>query len=646
MNKRGITIIVIILVLLSNIVVAEPNDYNDYNNLVMDFNIETNFNMAGSPDLKVSEITSYLSFFPQNYNLQKVNSLDIYSTPKATTTQDTEKIEFKWTNPQESKFKFSINSKVTTTNALIPIDKKIQFPINEVSNSYTKGTEFIDITPEIRKQAEELATGEDDLYVVTFKLGSWVQKNIKYDLSTLTADVVQKSSWVLKNKEGVCDELTNLFISMTRSLGLQSRFVSGMVYSNIGNKWSPHAWAEVYFPDKGWIPFDVTYGQLGWIDPTHIKLKTNIDSGDPAIKYSWKSNGKTLEGKEIEIITKLIETGNKINSPLDFKVDSLVNNVKPGSYVPIEVEIKNLQDYYIPNQFVVIKGTNLTESNTKNILLKPGEIKKLFWITQVPEKIEDGYIYISTIEVEDQFHKKSSTNITYTKEGDQVTLREAQDMIEEAYQENKQKTISKKLSIKCDTSKTTLYKEETKVKCNLKNKGNTRLDNLNICYINECQKTSLSIAEEQEITISINNLNIGIQSINIEASNENTKASDIITIEVLENPGLKIVNINYPEKINYKDDFNMTLLISSKAPIKDINIKVNEKEIVDISELNSAEEILISAKGKDLLNKKTIDVKIEFKDLKDTPYTLENSYNIELINIPWYIDFLNAIGLI
>jgi transglutaminase-like putative cysteine protease len=93
---------------------------------------------------------------------------------------------------------------------------------------YTSPSEKIDINDDIKKQAEKLAAGEDDLYVVVFKLADWVNSNIAYNLSSATSEATLPSSWVLANKYGVCDELSNLFISMCRSLGIPARFVSGI----------------------------------------------------------------------------------------------------------------------------------------------------------------------------------------------------------------------------------------------------------------------------------------------------------------------------------------------------------------------------------------------------------------------------------
>ena len=650
MNKKKITSILLVTIFLLTILQitnAQINDYNNYENLEIELYINAGFNLIGEESAEVAEAKATLTFIPQNDLLQSIDLMQTYSKPNAEVAKGPEEINFIWENPTEEKFSFGLNSKITTYNKLFTIDKKIQFPLEETIDQYTKPTQFIDITPSIREKAEELAEGEDDLYIVAFKAGYWIQQNIEYNLTTLTADVVQKSSWVIDRREGVCDEITNLFISMMRSLGIPSRFVYGMVYTNIGYKWSPHAWAEVYFPDKGWVPFDVTLGQFGWIDPSHIKLKTSADSGEPAIKYAWRSNGKNLEGKKIDLGTKIISQNNKISSPLDFKVKTLADNVSPGSFVPIEIEIKNNNDFYLSNQFTVVKGINLTEKNFKSILLKPGETKKLFWIGKTPEDAEAGYLYISTIEVEDQFHTKTAINISYTNEGDKISLREAKELIEESYQEKELRVISNKLSLRCNSPGVLLLNnEEIKIECKINNKGTTRLENIRICAQNECQETSLSIAEEQTIQVPIKNVLIGSQSVLIEASNSDVKVSDLVIIEGLDNPGVKIVNVNYPDTIKYKEGLNITILLTTRIPTKDIKMKINDREITEMDKLDSSQEIIVATKAKNFVGNKDFRVGIEFKDMKDQIYHVESSYPINIIEIPWYIELMDFLGFI
>ena len=80
---------------------------------------------------------------------------------------------------------------------------------------YLEPTETIDSDhPDVIAKASELAEGEDDLFVVAFKLASWVEENINYDLKTLDVSVSEKGSWVLQNKRGVCDEMASLFVAI------------------------------------------------------------------------------------------------------------------------------------------------------------------------------------------------------------------------------------------------------------------------------------------------------------------------------------------------------------------------------------------------------------------------------------------------
>ena len=117
---------------------------------------------------------------------------------------------------------------------------------------------------------------------------------------------MQKSSWVLATREGVCDEITNLFVSFLRSLNIPTKYVSGMAYSGAIDGWGPHAWAEVYFPKYGWIPFDVTFGQYGWIDPGHVKMREGKDAKESSVLYSWRAVDVEIENKEFNISAELV----------------------------------------------------------------------------------------------------------------------------------------------------------------------------------------------------------------------------------------------------------------------------------------------------------------------------------------------------
>lgn len=62
-------------------------------------------------------------------------------------------------------------------------------------------------------------------------------------------------------KQGACRDLTVLFMTVCRAMGLATRFVSG--YHEGDPDWQHrhlHAWAEVYLPGGGWRGYDPTHG--------------------------------------------------------------------------------------------------------------------------------------------------------------------------------------------------------------------------------------------------------------------------------------------------------------------------------------------------------------------------------------------------
>ena len=74
--------------------------------------------------------------------------------------------------------------------------------------------------------------------------------------------------WI--NKEGVCDEFSNVLCGLLRCNGIPCRPVAGWVHGvqQVGLDdamlaLGGHAWAEFYWPEVGWIPLDPTWGQGG-----------------------------------------------------------------------------------------------------------------------------------------------------------------------------------------------------------------------------------------------------------------------------------------------------------------------------------------------------------------------------------------------
>ncbi len=637
MQKRGIFLYLLIFITILNAAAAEElvNDYNSYTSLDFDFSLQGGFRLESTSEKsKVSEVSAYLTFFPRKDILQEASSMDISSTPSATVKQTNGDILFNWAMPKEDSFDFSLNSRITTKNALVIVDSKAAFPLKDVDTFYTEPTEYIDINEDIRRKALDLAGSEDDLYFVAFNVADWIQENIKYDLSTLTADVVQKSSWVLTNREGVCDELTNLFISMMRSLGVPARYVSGVAYTNLGYKFGPHAWAEVYFPDKGWVPFDITYRQFGWLDPSHIKLKVSSDSGDPTIRYTWKSIDTAIKGKRISIDTKVINKGEEIYMPMNIEVRPLVDKAGAGSYVPFEVTLKNHNSYYIPILLTVTKANTLTGKNSQEVLLRPGETKKLFWTAIIPEKLEEGYNYKSAFEVENQFHNNFGANITYSSGYKSISKEEAENIIKEASSLIDAIT-SNPVSLECSSTSRAFVYETPSIKCKLKNNLNKAVD-MNVCAENVCKREYIDSGKEKELELKLPLLKEGVNNVVVNAEFDGNLIKNNLAIDVLSNPDLVISDVFYEKEVRYGSDIKLSLILGVKAPVKDASMTINNKESLKLGDIKNSKKASLVIKSKDVYTKGALLVEIKFKDLNNKEYIIKKEYPVKITNVPWY----------
>lgn len=97
----------------------------------------------------------------------------------------------------------------------------------------------------------------------------------KYDLNSSSLPSYVKTEgdfinyFILEKREGYCVHYATVFCLLARYLGYESRVVQGFKEQTPGNvatrilEGCGHAWPEVYFEGKGWIPFEPTPGMDG-----------------------------------------------------------------------------------------------------------------------------------------------------------------------------------------------------------------------------------------------------------------------------------------------------------------------------------------------------------------------------------------------
>lgn len=642
--KRILLFLLIILIVPALTYAQEDDWFFNSQNLIINIDVssEAQINPTKS-DYSVKYINVNLSHYPYESFNQEV--IDLETSPEADIENNA--MQFSWQNPKNN-INFGYNTKIKTNNNIVEVKNKVKFPILDLPDNlkqFTEPAEIIDSDDEdVIGYASELAEGEDDLYVVVHKIAEWTKTNIEYDLSTLTAEVSQKASWVIDNRQGVCDELTSLFIAMLRSLGIPGKFISGIAYTNsplFPDNWGSHGWAEIYFPEYGWIPFDVTYGQFGYIDPTHVKLKESIDSAEPSVQYRWVARNIDLETEKLDIDTSLGEIIGRAEDPIKLDVRVLKQNIGFGSYNLIEVIMENTKDYYISSEIYLskTKEVELTEGFIKNVLLKPNEKKSIFWVVKLTDDLKKNFIYTFPITVSTIKGSETSTDFKSEEADIDYSLAEINSILQQK-KEEEEKIYSREVEIECDIDQKEFYSyEEAVVQCKIRNIGNTVLKNLNICFESECSKTNLGIVKEKEFNYTVEKSITGKQESIFKVKSPDVSKAEYIEYDILDRPEISLMEIEYPDEVEYDDPFKISFLLSKGSDSVPKNTEItlsqnNFEKTWTLEELSQDRKLVINLLGKDL--KKGVNefnIIVKYEDGNGRPYEAKETFFVNLANV-------------
>lgn len=131
------------------------------------------------------------------------------------------------------------------------MDDCLQIPENQTLEMY-------ETAEKIAKQGNWFNQSERILW--------YIRKNYKYSLSPPVGGTTNVVETFMSEKSGDCRTFASTFVMMTRAVGIPSRMVAGYAPGEF-NKLTglrevrikdSHAWAEVYIPRHGWVPFDAT----------------------------------------------------------------------------------------------------------------------------------------------------------------------------------------------------------------------------------------------------------------------------------------------------------------------------------------------------------------------------------------------------
>lgn len=504
MYRNYLFVILIFFCLIS--VGQAQTPINSYEYLKLEIENEISFGVSFEDNYNVNKFDVNSFFFPQTYaDSQFLNSFE--SSNKNNEIINNSGIYSLGFNYDKSNLK----SKNTITNNFVvesvvtrpEIRTKISYPLNYVGSSYLQYLdfgEFIDIDDSIKAQASLIASGEDDVYIVASKVAKWIREDVNYDLSTLTQNPNQKSSEVFKSKSGVCREITNLYVSMMRSLGIPSRVVTGYAYTNsddlvdlLNSNWGGHAWAEVLIGDT-WVPFDLTYNQYGFVDASHIVLDKYKYIRSSAVTINATGFGFSLKRGSLTSDTDFEITGKKesiFDRGFNINIEG-PEEIGYGSYGYVKVNVENTKDFYqiIFLNLASAPEVELLNADSRMVIFEPNEEKEIYFKFKLPEDLSPGFKYTFPFTIYNNFIEQ--TYNVYSQE-DYLSIRE----IGLPEEEIEEKLItSNKLKLGCNSK---FNSTGNYANCFLKNTNNFEIEDAKICSSSECKSISLKLNEVVEV---------------------------------------------------------------------------------------------------------------------------------------------------
>ncbi len=596
---------------------APPQELYSYDGLTLHLTLsnQVDVTLRGGA-ARVDELTANLLWWPRETYRQHV--VRLATMPVA--LQDSEGYHFTWTKPRSFPLRLELRAIVETSDDPFPVGEKALFPIASMPSDVARYTEFgtlVDINEGIEHQALRLAAGKDDLFEVVYTVADWVTTNINYSLSSVAAEATKPSTWVYENREGVCDEMTALFLSMLRSLGIPARFVSGISYTNLpefAEPWGSHGWAEVWFPRTGWVPFDVTYGTYGYVDATHIKLAESLDAGRPSIDFTMRAVDATMLTRsissEVEVVGKR-QSGKRL-----FTVTmEPFSDVSLDSYNMVTATVKNEQPHYLSARFQLARtdGLELVGEHRRNLLLKPHESKSIRYIVRTRD-LKEGYwyelpvkLYVGLEEVGSTAFQARKENPSYSSE---FFARYLELPAERRYD----------ASFRCRIDPATSYLGSSlEAQCTVSNDGASFLHGVQVCLFG-CERLDLDAGEERTVSFPLRCDEPGAKALLATARGRLIDEYALLRHRCIDEAAVVIEGLEAPASIAFRERGDLSFTVRKTSDTVPLNVSIliahdNFRQEWRSDDLYQPQRFTYSISGADLdLSGNEIVIIVRYKD--------------------------------
>jgi transglutaminase-like putative cysteine protease len=169
----------------------------------------------------------------------------------------------------------------------------------DISIAYTSDESMYNITnPDIQQAVQDAVGSETNLYWKAKLLHDYVKNILQY----ASGGGWDEAPVVLSRGNGSCSEYTFLYIALCRAAGIPARYIGGTITScsicpvpsTPFNDTSFHRWTQIYLPNYGWIPVDVTWDDSTnsdmYFGATSNKCFATTIGGGPSNLLGWNYN--------------------------------------------------------------------------------------------------------------------------------------------------------------------------------------------------------------------------------------------------------------------------------------------------------------------------------------------------------------------
>ncbi len=276
----------------------------------------------------------------------------------------------------EGNYSFIFDVSIDASKPKIPRDERFPVAIAGPPEYLGGGAYYDPSDPSIAQRALDVTRNSHTALEAIRDLALWVNSYIEYNTSYW--DKIEPASAVLKSRQGVCDEFTNVYIALARSLNIPTRLATGLVYT--GTQWQRHAWAESLIGGE-WIPVDPTFSEIGLVNAMHIKLyaaPTYLFYQFPQSLEDIKVLGYSAGGYAIPLSVSASTSHSRVPPKGSFFLNVNVTNTGPNVLIPTYAAQKTV-------------GIELLSDFRKSAIIGPGETKMIQWKFVAPYGERDTY---------------------------------------------------------------------------------------------------------------------------------------------------------------------------------------------------------------------------------------------------------------